>query len=262
MSLARFFRTISRYFRCSRFGFRRGFKLSVFTLLLNAPRAAGMRAFIAIKEIKRRRRAAQKGEMYGLYDASLGRVMSCDAPDVLEKAHSLSSALDSRRAEIAATSAEGQTPVAASPCHGSDAEVTAEPPLVSGSIRGNNNDAASPSVRPLPFSGSQLTGFGGHAIMAEEVPAPGEAAATANAGPLMPDAISRPHDSANLTRDLGAFHGMPGGHGTGKVLEAPLEVAEGVKCDSSTALAPSPHIDGNPLDSLRGSHVVSAQFDA
>lgn len=52
-------RTISRYFRCSRFGFRRGYKLSVFTLLLHAPRAAALKAFAAIKQIKRRRREAK-----------------------------------------------------------------------------------------------------------------------------------------------------------------------------------------------------------
>ncbi|XP_026193730.1 uncharacterized protein LOC34623820 [Cyclospora cayetanensis] len=98
MNAALLAETISRYFRCSRFGFRRGFKLSVFTLLLNAPRAAGMRAFLAIKEIKRRRRAVQRGELFSPIDTSpqVERPPSLEASDSLDRRASLSSLAELR----------------------------------------------------------------------------------------------------------------------------------------------------------------------
>ncbi|KAL8436636.1 hypothetical protein ACSSS7_001566 [Eimeria intestinalis] len=87
-------RTISRYFRCSRFGFRRGFKLSVFTLLLNAPRAAAVRAFMAIKEIKRRRRATSRGESYSPQEPPIEKSIACDVLDSSERTQALASRAD------------------------------------------------------------------------------------------------------------------------------------------------------------------------
>ncbi|PFH34769.1 hypothetical protein BESB_068020 [Besnoitia besnoiti] len=52
-------RSISRYFRCSRFGFRRSYKMSVCTLLRHAPPLAAWKAIVALEEIKRRRRESR-----------------------------------------------------------------------------------------------------------------------------------------------------------------------------------------------------------
>ncbi|KEP65379.1 UNVERIFIED_CONTAM: AP2 domain transcription factor AP2V-2 [Hammondia hammondi] len=53
-------RSVSRYFRCARFGFRRSYRMSVCTLLRHGTPSAVNKALAALKEIKRRRRECRR----------------------------------------------------------------------------------------------------------------------------------------------------------------------------------------------------------
>ncbi|KAL8445527.1 hypothetical protein Emag_005102 [Eimeria magna] len=178
-------RTISRYFRCSRFGFRRGYKLSVFTLLLNAPRAAATRAFLAIKEIKRRRRAALRGEPYSPQELTTERPMACDGLESSERAQPLafqSDTFEGPASLAVSTLASGPLPPSV------DDQAVKQQGAV---------DAASFSVEALGYSGPQIAALG-------EGP-PASFAATPSTNPSVNEMAGRHFQDGEVVLDAGQF---------------------------------------------------------
>ncbi|KAL8446332.1 hypothetical protein Emed_005069 [Eimeria media] len=169
----------------SRFGFRRGFKLSVYTLLLNAPRAAAMRAFLAIKEIKRRRRAASRGEPYSPQEPTAERPMAGDGLDASDRAQGL---------PFNAETLEGQASLAVSAL-----VAAALPPSVAEQAAKHQAalDAAGFSVEALGFPGAQIAALG-------EGPA-ASFAATPSTNPSVHELAGRHFQDGDVLLDAGAF---------------------------------------------------------
>lgn len=226
-------RTISRYFRCSRFGFRRGFKLSVFTLLLNAPRAAGMRAFLAIKEIKRRRRAARRGDLYNRQEPTIERPPSSDPSESFDRRQSLTSTQETRKGVDIAPDATGKPaqPVFSANL-GSDPLTPVAQQAVSMLAKQNAlMDSLSPSVESLGLSGSHAVAFGGGTAGGDDLGTANEPAAVASTHAPVPEATPKPihsPEATHVSRDFSTLRQNPCAH---KVPSATL-----VSTDDSSAI--------------------------
>lgn len=254
-------RTISRYFRCSRFGFRRGFKLSVFTLLLNAPRAAAMRAFLAIKEIKRRRRAALRGDPYNAHEPSVERPLSCEAPESLERGQGLSSAVEARKGpEVAINLSRQQTPsVNSGIVFTPETTVAPHAALMLAKQSGVVGGVSLP-LESLGFSGTQLVAFGGVAAPGSELGLANPAAA-ASSNALIPTSVKSVHNpDASIVR--GNFHMLVADRGVHKRSGSTLVTADGLKCDGSSTFTASPRADVSQHGALGVQHPMTGQFGA
>ncbi|KAL8271533.1 hypothetical protein Esti_004568 [Eimeria stiedai] len=234
-------RTISRYFRCSRFGFRRGFKLSVFTLLLNAPRAAATRAFLAIKEIKRRRRATLRGEPYSPQELTIERPMACDALEPSERAQPLASQADTP---------EGPASFAASAVGGG-----ALPPSVADQAAKQQGaaDAASFSVEALGFPGPQLAALG-------EGPS-SCFAATPSTNPSVHEMVGRQLQNGEAILDAGQFAAASSDLGEHRGPSLAGEARELITQEAFVSRATAAPPEMKPHDA-EGGHSSAVQFGA
>ncbi|KAL8424424.1 hypothetical protein Efla_001026 [Eimeria flavescens] len=253
-------RTISRYFRCSRFGFRRGFKLSVFTLLLNAPRPAAMRAFLAIKEIKRRRRAALRGEAYFLSEANVVRPLTGDPSEpsennvqVLGQQSDVRGGLDA----IGSLAVEPTPPLNAAGEGEDAADTPSAQPASFSKQQGLTEDAGWVAAELLGVSCGQLADFGPGRVTEGE--APGNPAATPGADPSVNELIAKLTQEAELPLDSGQYALLSSDLDEHAVASAAMQSAGGAEDEAAASAllaVASQH------EALGGQQPVTAQYGA
>lgn len=216
---------------------------------------------MAIKEIKRRRRAALRGDLYNAHEPSVERPLSCEASESLDRAQSFSSTLELRRGADMPVGAAGEgTPSANSAVLARDPEAPATQhatPAVDQRI--GTIEQASSSGESLTGVGTQLIVFGTATAAESEFGVSDQAAAAASTGQSVRDAIAKPPENSDLSIARGGIH-LLHPSGAHKVAGAGLGGADVLKCDASTTVTLSPRAEGNQRDTLGGNGIATAHF--